>query len=139
MSPSPVNLTSLAPVLVVDSVEDCLPFWIDRFGFEKGPEVSGPDGKLVFAMMAKGAIEIMYQTRASVLAEEPDATRAARNRELQGHSVVLFLEVQSIDAVELALAGVKIVKPRHDTFYGTTEIYALEPGGNVVGFSARKA
>ena len=27
------------------------------------------------------------------------------------------------------------VKPRHETFYGSTEIYVREPGGNTVGFS----
>jgi hypothetical protein len=27
------------------------------------------------------------------------------------------------------------VKPRHQTFYGSTEIYVREPGGNTVGFA----
>jgi len=31
------------------------------------------------------------------------------------------------------------VKPRHQTFYGSTEFYVREPGGNVVGFAAFNA
>jgi len=27
------------------------------------------------------------------------------------------------------------VKPRHKTFYGSTEIYVREPGGHTVGFA----
>jgi hypothetical protein len=34
------------------------------------------------------------------------------------------------------LEGAPVVKPRHQTFYGSTEIYVKEPGGNTVGFAA---
>ena len=129
----------LTPVLLVDAVEVGVAFWVDRFGFALGPSVPGPDGKLTFAIVSKGPVEIMYQTRASVLAEEPEAGRLTRANELAGHSVALYFEVDAIEPVETALAGAQITKPRHDTFYGTTEIYALEPGGNWVGFAAPKA
>lgn len=123
-------LKRLTPVLVVDSVEPCISFWVSRFGFDVTNQVPGPDAKLVFASVSLGAIEIMYQSRASVIA---DGTIAAAK--LAGHSVTLFIEVSSIDDVEKALAGAPIVKPRHDTFYGSTEIYVKEPGGNTVGFA----
>ena len=124
------------PVRIVERVEPNLEFWTSRFGFEKTGEVPGDDGSLVFAMMHNGAVELMYQTRASVLAEEPAATRDAKARELEGDSTVLFLQVADIDEVERKLDGVEIIKPRHDTFYGMTEIYIREPGGGVVGFAA---
>jgi hypothetical protein len=63
-----------------------------------------------------------------VLAETPDA-------DLRGHSTVLFITVKSLDAVERALAGAPVAKPRHKTFYGTEEVYVKEPGGNTVGFA----
>ena len=72
-----------------------------------------------------------------VLAVEPEATRAERTRDLAGHAVALFLEVDDLDAVERALAGVPVVKARHETFYGTSELYVREPGGTTVGFSMR--
>lgn len=124
------RLTRLSPVLIVDSVEPCIAFWVDRFGFTATNQVPGPDGKLVFASVEKDGIEIMYQTRASVLADKPDAAA-----ELTGHSTALFFTVEDLDRVEQAVAGAPVVKPRHKTFYGSTELYVREPGGNTVGFA----
>ena len=45
------------------------------------------------------------------------------------------IEIADLDTVERALTDVPVVKPRHDTFYGSTEIYVREPGGNTVGFA----
>jgi uncharacterized glyoxalase superfamily protein PhnB len=127
------GLLRLTPVLVVDDVEPCLRFWTDRLGFTPENQVPGDDGKLVFASAKADDVEIMYQTRASVLAERPDAAS-----ELIGHSTVLFITVEDLDRIETALAGAPVVKPRHDTFYGSTELYVKEPGGNVVGFAQFK-
>lgn len=123
-------LGHLTPVLVVDAVEPCLSFWTDRLGFTAENEVPGDDGKLVFASVKKGDIEVMYQTRASVIAERPDAAS-----ELTGHSTALFITTEDLDAVEKVIAGAPVVSPRHTTFYGSTEIYVREPGGNTVGFA----
>lgn len=131
------SLQALAPVLIVDSVEPSLQFWTDGLGFAKENEVPGPDGKLIFASVKKDGIEIMYQTRASVVADSP-----AQEAELNGRSIALFITVPKIkDLDELAsrTKGAPVVKPRHDTFYGTTEFYIREPGGNVVGFAAPKS
>lgn len=122
------RLKRLAPVLVVESVEPCIQFWTERFGFAV-ETVPGPDGKLVFASAKKDDVEVMYQTRESVVADQPGLAK-----ELDGRSIVLFITVENLDAVELAVAGAEVVKPRHKTFYGSTEIYVREPGGHVVGF-----
>ena len=128
-----IRVERLSPVLIVDAVEPCIRFWADRLGFSVENEVPGPDGALVFASVKSGMVEIMYQTRASVLADA-----AATADELHGHSTVLFITVANLDDVERATAGVPVVKPRHDTFYGTTEVYVKEPGGNTVGFAQFK-
>ncbi len=124
------KITQLTPVLIVPDVEPCIAFWADRLGFAVENQVPGPDGKLIFASAKKDGIEVMYQTRASVLAERPDAAA-----DVLGNSTVLFLSVDDIDAAERAMQGAPIVKPRHTTFYGSTEFYVREPGGNVVGFA----
>ncbi len=124
-----VQLTHVAPVLIVDRVEPCVKFWVDRFAFMVENEVPGPDG-LVFASVKKDGIELMYQTRASVVAEAPGT-----EKDLDGHSIALFFTVDDIGGVERAIAGAPMVKPRHETFYGSTEIYVREPGGNTVGFA----
>ena len=127
--PAPA-LKQLTPVIIVDSVEECLPFWEQRLGFTVENKVPGPDGKLVFASARLGAVEVMYQTKASVIAEDP-----AEAKRLAGHSVALFITVDDLNAVEKAIAGVPVVKARHKTFYGSEEIYVREPGGNTVGFA----
>jgi uncharacterized glyoxalase superfamily protein PhnB len=127
------SLTHLTPVLIVESVRDCLAFWTDRFGFSVTNHVPGPDGSMIFAILERGGIEVMYQSSESVLA---DGTLS--RAELGGHSVALFITVSSIDEVERRLTGAPIVKPRHETFYGSTEIYVKEPGGNTVGFAQMK-
>src|SRR3954471_23446514 len=108
---TPATLTQLTPVLIVDAVEPCIKFWTDRLGFVVNNQVPGTDGKLIFASVEKGGIEIMYQTRASVINEDPSAAR-----ELVGHSVALFITVADLDGVEKSLAGAPVVKPRHETF-----------------------
>lgn len=131
MSATSYKFNQLTPVMVVDAVEPCLAFWTERLGFELQNQVPGPDGKLVFASAKSGGVEVMYQTRASVIADNPSLAP-----ELNGHAITLFITVDDFDAVERALAGAPVVKARHQTFYGSTEIYVREPGGSVVGFAA---
>ena len=130
--PAP-TLTQLTPVMVVDRVEPCIQFWVERFGFTAANQVPGPDGKLVFASAEREGVEVMYQTRASVLAQSPQQAG-----DLQGHSITLFITVPDLDAVERVVAGAPVVVPRHQTFYGTTELYIKEPGGNTVGFAQKE-
>lgn len=127
------GLQHLTPVLVVDEVEPCLRLWTEKLGFAPENQVPGDNGKLVFASAKAGDVEVMYQTRASVLAERPDAAD-----DVVGHSTVLFITVDDLDRIEAAVSGAPVVKPRHNTFYGTTELYVKEPGGNLVGFAQFK-
>jgi len=137
MSTQRYRLQALAPVLIVEAVEPSLKFWTEQLGFAKENEVPGPDGKLIFASVRKDGVEIMYQTLASVIADNPAAAA-----ELNGRSVTLFITVPSIadlDEIARRSKNAPLVKGRHDTFYGTTEFYIREPGGNVVGFAAPKS
>lgn len=120
----------LTPVIIAEAVEPGIAFWTDRLGFTVSNQVPGPDGKLIFASVEKDGIEVMYQTRASAIADQPGMAR-----ELNGHSVALFITVTDLDKVEKAVAGAPVVKARHETFYGSTEIYVREPAGNTVGFA----
>src|SRR5882762_8253909 len=123
-------LKQLTPVLIVDAVEPCIKFWTDRLGFEVTNQVPDADGKLILPRGQKDRIEIMSRTRASVISEQPGSAR-----DLMGHSVALFITVDDLDTVEKSLAGAPVIKPRHETFYGSVEIYVKEPGGNTVGFA----
>jgi uncharacterized glyoxalase superfamily protein PhnB len=128
-----IRLKQLTPVMVVDRVEPGIAFWVERLGFTVRNSVPDEAGSLVFASADRDGIEVMYQTRASVVADAP-----ALAKELAGHSVTLFITVDDIDEVERAMAGAPVLKARHETFYGSTELYVREPGGNAVGFAQFK-
>ena len=124
-------LKHAATVFIVDQVEPCVAFWVDRFGFTAENQVPGPDGKLIFASVKEGDVEVMYQTKASVIAEDPKAAAELGG----GRNAVLFLTVDDIDRAEQAAKGAPVVKARHKTFYGSTEFYIRDPGGNTIGFA----
>lgn len=118
----------LTPVLVVEAIEPCLPFWTERLGFRK--TVAVPEGdRLGFVILARDGVELMYQSRASVRNDIPALADAPAG------GTTLFVEVSDIDAVERAVRGVDLVVPRRTTFYGMTEVGVREPGGNVVVFA----
>ena len=123
-------LKQLTPVIITDAVEPGIAFWVERLGFKVANQVPGPDGKLIFASVEKDGVELMYQTRASVIEDQPASASS-----LDGHSIALFITVSDLDEIERAVAGAPVVKARHETFYGSTEIYVREPAGNIVGFA----
>jgi len=117
------------PVLIVDAIEPCLPFWQERLGFARPVEVAHGD-RLGFVILSNGAIEVMYQSADSVRADSPAHGAAFGN-----DKTFLFVEVDDIDALDAALHGFDIVMPRRETFYGSTEIGYREPGGHYVTFA----
>jgi uncharacterized glyoxalase superfamily protein PhnB len=122
-------MKKLTPVLVVDEIEGCLPFWTDRLGFEKTLEL--PEGsRLGFVILRKDGVEVMYQSRESVEKDIP-----ALVPKQGGHPIGLFIEVSDVAAVEQALSGFEVILPRRKTFYGMDEIGVREPGGNSVIFA----
>ena len=123
-----MKVGKLTPVLIVEAIEPCLPFWIDRLGFTKTVEVPHGD-QLGFVILVRDGVEVMYQTRASIQGDVP----AVADTPLRGN--LLYFEVDDLDAVESALKGIQQVIPRRTTFYGAQEMIVREPGGNVVTFA----
>lgn len=121
-------MKKVTPVLYVEEIEPALPFWMDRLGFEKTTEVPHGD-RLGFVILQRGGVEIMYQTRDSVLDDLPDLGAIPTGGSM------LFVEVDDLDAVERALEGIPPVTPRRKTFYGSEELVVREPAGNVVNFA----
>jgi uncharacterized glyoxalase superfamily protein PhnB len=126
------QIRKATPVLFVDAIEPCLPFWQERLGFERTVEV--PDGeRLGFAILTNGSVELMYQT-AGMLAKDS----AAHSVNFDGDKTFLFVEVDDIAALAKALDGFETVMPKRETFYGSTEIGYREPGGHFVTFAQFK-
>lgn len=123
---------SLSPLITVETIEPCLPFWTDHLGFEMVASVPHGDG-LGFAMLVRDRVSIMYQTRASVADDAPEVLERIDT----GRSA-LFIKVEALDELIEALerAETEVVVPRRTTFYGTDEIFVAAPCGSVVGLAA---
>lgn len=120
-----MRFKKLTPLMTVEAIEPCLPFWTDRLGFAKVAEV--PDGdRLGFVILANDGLELMIQSHASV--EKDLGTRIPTGG-------LLYIEVEDLGPILTALAGADVVVPERTTFYGAREIFVREPGGHVVGFS----
>ena len=118
------------PILHVKSVEPSMKFWIDRFGFKKTVEV--PEGDhLGFVALENGAVEVMYQTYSGMKADPANPLAKMVD---QGPSF-MFMEVADINATANSLKGAEILQSIHETFYGSKEIVAREPGGHIVIFA----
>ena len=136
-TPSP-EMKQATAIIVVDQIESCLPFWTEVLGFELTATVPHED-RLGFAMLNKGGVQLMYQSRASVDADlgESGADRDIGG-ELAGSTTALFVEVEDLDAVVAALGETAdVVVPRRQTFYGMDELFVRAPCGTLVGFAAR--
>jgi hypothetical protein len=120
-------MKKLTPILVVEAIEPCLPFWVDALGFTKTVEVPHGDA-LGFVILERDGYEVMLQSTASMKADVPATLPPP------GGSV-LFLEIEDLRAIETAVAEFELLVPRRKTFYGAEEIFVREPGGNVVGFA----
>jgi hypothetical protein len=122
-----MEVKRLTPLLYVESIEPALSFW-QKLGFQKTTEVPHGD-QLGFVILQNGAIEVMYQTRASVAEDIPPLA----NSPMRGS--FLFIEVDDLDAVERAIPDAERVVPRRKTFYGADELIVKEPAGNIVTFA----
>lgn len=127
----------LTPIITVEAIEPCLPFWTDALGFEVSVTVPHDD-HIGFAMLQHGDVELMYQTRASIEADlGASGAPPGLGAELAGGVSLLFVEVESIDALLAELTDAQVVVPRRRTFYGMDEIFVRAPCGTVVGFAAK--
>src|SRR5690349_6360612 len=109
-------IKKLTPVLIVDSIEPVLPLW-EALGFQRTVEVPHGD-HLGFVILTRDNVELMYQSVASV--QNDDARVLAGKRAIGANA--LFIEVESLDAARKQLpAGVDVIEPRRETFYGSVE------------------
>ncbi len=129
-------MKKVTPILTVEAVEPCLPFWTG-LGFEITASVPEGDA-LAFAMLQRGPVELMYQSRASIDADlGASGAPAELASELAGSTATLFVEVEDLEAVIESLGDAEVIVPRRTTFYGMDEIFVRTPCGTLVGFAAK--
>lgn len=122
----------LSAVLVVGTIEPCLPFWEARLGFSRAGE-GWLDGQLGYVTLHREGVTVMYQTRSSLLAALPPLA------DLHLGVSVSYLTVTDLDAVARALKGADLRVPIHRTSYGARELWVCEPGGHLIAFAEAEA
>jgi uncharacterized glyoxalase superfamily protein PhnB len=130
-------MNKVTPIITVDAIEPFLPFWTERLGFEVTVSVPHED-RMGFAILQKGNVELMYQTRGSIDADlGASGAPASLGSELAEGTTTLFIEVDRLDDIVPSLEGAEVVVPRRQTFYGMDEIFVRAPCGTLIGFAAR--
>ena len=119
----------LTAVLFVEKIESVLPFWTQHLGFIKTVEVRDGD-KLAFVILQQGTAEVMYQSFASVDKDVPGIAADIRKG-----PTFLYLEVDDLEAVKAATAGMDVYMPERTTFYGSREIGVRDPAGHFITFA----
>ncbi len=133
----PAKPAKITPILVVDTIEPCLPFWTEGLGFEVTVTVRHEDA-IGFAILTHGDLELMYQTHTSLEADlGASGAPKSLGRELGESTTTLFVEVERLDDVIATLGDAEVVVPRRQTFYGMDEIFVRAPCGTLVAFAAR--
>jgi len=121
-----MDLKKLTTLLVVDSIEPCLPTW-QQLGYEvtvRVPE-NGPSG---FVILHGKAGELMLQTRHSLAEDLPAVAK-------QDPTHLLYADVASVDQAATALEGARVLNPKRKTFYGATEIWFELENGVILGLA----
>jgi hypothetical protein len=124
----------LTPVLVVDAIEPVLALW-EALGFQRAVEIPAGDS-LGFVILQRDAVELMYQTFASVKGD--DAAVLEGERAIGANAI--FIEVENLDAASaLVPKGTDIIEKRRETFYGSIEMILRDAAGNVITLAQMKS
>ena len=123
------QIKKITPLLSVESVDRCLPFWVERLGFVVVASVPLGD-ETGFAILVRDDVEIMLQSVASLKDDHP-----ALAKEAASSTQMLYIEVEDLAAIEAALKGLELAIPKRVTDYGATEIGVRDPGGHLILFS----
>ena len=125
-------MKKLTPILFVDSIEACLPFWTERLKFTKTVEVAGDSG-LNFCILQREVVEVMLQTKSELVQELP----ALSGSDFECDGISLFIEVEDLDEFIEATQSDEVFMPVRTTFYGMRELGVVAPGGCRVVFAQK--
>jgi catechol 2,3-dioxygenase-like lactoylglutathione lyase family enzyme len=121
----------MSSVFLVDRIEPCLDFWVDRLGFDVRLQVHGDD-HLEFATLGRDDLEFVYRTLDSLHEDTPGLVDGDHQP-----WVVIYLEVDDFDEILPRLEGLDIVVPARETILGTREIFVREPSGRILALTSR--
>ena len=117
--------------IMVKNVKETIEFYEEKLGFTKVLSVPEEGETLVFAILNKDEISIMFQEQKSLIGEYP----TLKTDEIVP-TFTLFLTVNDVVAVYNELKDkVKIAKDLYKTFYGKDEVAIFDNNGNILTIS----
>ena len=126
VDPIPKGYHTVTPYLIVRDADKALEFYHKAFGAEELFRMQHPSGKITHAEMKIGDSLIM-------LTEEMPGMHCKSPESLGGSPVFMYLYVNDVDSfAERALeAGVKLISPLQDHFYGDRSCALIDPFGHI--------
>ena len=125
-----VALKKLTPNLMVEDVNETVTFYQDVLGFALLASVP-EEGQFNWAMMQHDAVEIMFQSRASLTEDVP----LFKDKAIGG-SLTLYIDVEDIKGLYGQVQNrVAILHEMSTTFYGTREFTIQDCNGYVLTFA----
>jgi uncharacterized glyoxalase superfamily protein PhnB len=122
-------MESLAPNFFVKDINATLNFY-KLLGFQVIATVPETGDNLVWAMMMKGNVTVMFQTFESLADELPNISRT------NGGSLLLYIKLTDIRGFfEEVKDKVTILKGLEKTFYGATEFSVVDNNNYVLTFA----
>ncbi|MBL1211900.1 MAG: hypothetical protein HND52_00965 [Ignavibacteriae bacterium] len=122
-------INKLTTNLFVKDVNTSIDFYTELLNFEV--EMTVPDsGKLDFAIIRNGEIELMLQSYDGIKSALPN-----RIPDELTPSFLLFFEVSDLDSIYNKTKSAVLIKDKHQTFYGTNEFSIADPDDYIIGFS----
>ena len=124
---------SITANLMVDDVDKTVSFYKDVLGFNLEMSVPRDDGKLQWAMITRGAVELMLHEKENLLEEVPQLKGSK-----MGGSLTLFIEIEGLDQLYTLVkkhSKIKFLKEPHTTFYGMKEFTICDPNNYILTFA----
>ena len=129
-------MKSLTPNLMVEDVNATAAFYEQLFDFQlvtSVPDMSAPDsGRWQFAMLQHSGIVIMFQNRATLVADIPELDHAKT-----GGTFTLYFNVKDVRGLfKKVKSRVRIIGDGlTETFYGTLEFTCADSNGYILTFA----
>lgn len=115
---------------MVEDINQTIEYYENVLGFNV-TQTAPAESPFEWASMESGAVELMFQTRPSLVEELP----AFKDTPFGG-SLTFFLQMEGIAELYERLKGhVQIVQDLHDTFYGMREFAIRDCNGYILKFA----
>lgn len=133
MPEKPTYPAAAIPYLMIRGAAEALDFYKKAFGAEEIMRFPMPDGKI-------GHSEIRIEGAPVFLADESPHAGMQSPPQLGGTTVTVSIYVDDVDAFarQAETAGVRVVRPVADQFYGERTVNLQDPFGHAWHFSTIK-